>query len=188
MEAGDDPYPITRDTFVVSTRSGRITIECWDQKRNLVRRVRSVKLERRGRIELEIEKFGAPSGAVTLVDLADAFNRDASRRGARLKYREYFRRSLRRQLPEWRIAELSTEPDLQHTLSPAYPRAFLRKGSAGLAAIGAADDALSPEGVLSFGLIWLDYLRKRERQISIEGLAIFVPIAAQVITCHRVRH
>ncbi|HWZ29872.1 MAG TPA: hypothetical protein VNX18_00970 [Bryobacteraceae bacterium] len=188
MEAGDDPLPIAPATFALNDRGGSVTIECWDQTRNLSRRIRRVQLEKRGRLELEIERFGSRTGTLILIDLANPANRDADRRGARLKYREQFRRSLRRQLPEWRIVELSTEPDLHHSLSPSYPRAFLRRGSSGLAAIGAAEDALSPEGALSFGLIWLDYLRHRETRVTIEGLAIFVPAVAQVTTCHRVRH
>ena len=188
MEAGDDPLPVVPESFTLTARSGAVTVECWDRHRNLVRRVRRVQSEKRGRMDLEIERYGAKSGTLTLLDLADPSNRHADRSGARLKYREQFRRSLRRQLPDWRIAELSTEPDLHHTLSPSYPRAFLRRGPAGLAAIGASEDALSPEGVLSFGLIWLDYLRRRESRVTIEGLAIFVPAAARIATCHRVRH
>ena len=188
MEAGDDPLIIGPECFAVSARGETVIIECWSATRNLVRRVRAIHLERRGRLELEVERFGNLAGTVALVDLAEPSNRDAGRRGARLKYRERFRRSLRRQFPGWRIAEISTEPDLHHSLSPAYPRAFLRKGTMGLAAIGAAEDSLSPEGALSFGLIWLDYLRNRERRLSIEGLAIFVPVDAAANTCHRVRY
>lgn len=188
MEAGEDPLPMTRDTFALTIRGVTVTIECWSETRNLVRRVRGVLRQKRGTVELEIERFGGRTGTLSLVDLADPANRDASRRGSRLKYREQFRRSLRRQFPDWRIAELSTEPDLHHTLSPSYPRALLRKGPAAIAAIGAAPDSLSPEGALSFGLIWLDYLRHREKQIGIEALAIFVPAGAEITTCHRVRH
>ena len=144
--------------------------------------------ERRGRVEIEIERFGGRIGTLTLLDLDDPSNRDAGRRGSRLKYRERFRRALHRQYPDWRLVELSTDPDLHHTLSPAYPRALLRKGSMGLAAIGAAEDALSPEGALSFGLIWLDYLRRRESKAVIEGLAIFLPAGMERTTCHRVRN
>jgi len=82
---------------------------------------------------------------------------------------------------------LSTEADLHHSLSPSFPRALLRKGYAGIAAIGAAEDALAPEHALSFGLIWLDYLRRREKNFTIEGLAIFVPVGSELTTCHRVR-
>ena len=153
-----------------------------------MRRVLRVKLERQGRLELEVERFGGRRGPLTLLDLDRATSRDAARRGARLKYRERFRQSLHRQFPDWRIVELSTEPDLEHSLSPSYPRAFLRKGSIGLAAIGAAEDCLSPDGALAFGLIWLDYLRGRETKLAMEGLAIFVPAGAESATCHRVRH
>ncbi len=84
--------------------------------------------------------------------------------------------------------ELSTAPDLHHSLSPSYPRALLRKGNTALAAIGAAEDSWSPEGALSFGLIWLDYLRHRESRVYVEGLAILVPAGAEAVTCHRVRY
>ena len=60
---------------------------------------------------------------------------------ARLKYRERFRMSLRRQYSGWKLVELSTEPDLHHSLSPAYPRALLRRGNQAIAAIGAGEDA-----------------------------------------------
>jgi hypothetical protein len=171
----------------LTARNGALTVECWDERRNLVRRIRAVRAEKRGRIDLEVEKFGARTGIISLLDLADRANAGAARHGTRLKYREQFRKSLRRQFPAWRIAELSTEPDLHRSLSPVYPRALLRKGATGIAAIGAAEDALDTDGVLSFGLIWLDYLRRRETRIHIEGLAIFVPVQAQVTTCHRVR-
>jgi hypothetical protein len=187
MEPGDDPLPIAADRFALECRGELVKLECWSETRNLVRRIRGLRLERRGRLELEVEHFGGRAGAVTLLDLADPSNRDADRRGARLKYRERFRRSLRRQFPGWRLAELSTEPDLHHSLSPSYPRALLRKGTAGLAAIGAAEDGLAPDGALSFGLIWLDYLRRREPRLAVEGLAVFVPAGTERTTCDRVR-
>jgi hypothetical protein len=188
LEAGEDPIALRRESFVLTQRGTSVTLECWTETRNLARRIRSVKEQRRGRLELEVERFPNATGKLTLADLAEAANRDALRRGSRLKYRERFRRSLRRQFPDWRIAELSTEPDLHHSLSPSYPRALLRKGRSGMAAIGAGEDALAPEGVMSFGLIWLDHLRRREPRIWIETLAVFVPADAASTTCHRVRY
>jgi hypothetical protein len=153
-----------------------VTIEAWNETHNLVRRVRGIVAEYRSRLEIEVERFAGRTGRLTLADLAHPVNRDAGRRGARLKYRERFRRSLLRQFPDWRLAELSTEADVHHSLSPSYPRAFLRKGSVALAAIGAAEDALDPDGALTFGLIWLDYLRRREPRTGIQGLVVFVPV------------
>lgn len=188
MEAGEDPLPITAETFKIERRGATVRIECWNETRNLVRRVRSIKLDQPGRLELEIERFGGRVGTLSLVDLANPHNRDQGRRGSRLKYRERFRRALARQFPDWRVAELSTEPDLHHSLSPSYPRAFLRKGLIGIAAIGAAEDAADPDGALSFGLIWLDYLRHRESRISVGALAIFLPASSESTTCHRIRY
>lgn len=188
LDAGDDPIPIGADNFRLERRGGGVTLEVWSETSNLVRRLLGVHAEHRARLELEVERFGGRIGRLELVDLAHPASRDVPRRGARLKYRERFRRSLLRQFPGWRVAELSTAPDLQHSLSPSYPRALLRKGNAGLAAIGAADDSLDADGALTFGLIWLDYLRRREPNLHLESLTIFVPAGQEAVTCHRVRH
>jgi hypothetical protein len=189
MEPGEDPLPIRPDRFVLGNRSGCVcTLECWDETRNLVRRIRAVGKVRRGFVELEVERFGGRTGSLLMIDLAQASNAAAARRGVRLKYRERFRMSLRRQFSGWKLMELSTEPDLHHSLSPAYPRALLRRGNQAIAAIGAGEDALDVDGALSFGLIWLDYLRRRETRLSVGTLAIFVPIGFENTTCHRVRY
>ncbi len=188
LDPGDDPIPIGPDNFKLEQRGGTVTLEVWNETRNLVRRLSAVLSEHRARLELEVERFGGKKGRLELVDLAHPASRDVSRRGARLKYRERFRRSLLRQFPGWRIAELSSEADLHHSLSPSYPRALLRKGSMALAAIGAAEDSLEVDGALTFGLIWLDYVRRRETHLPVRGLAIFVPAGREAVTCHRVRH
>jgi hypothetical protein len=193
LEPGEEPIPIGPDNFVLSARGPALNLECWSETRNLTRRVRSVRAQRRGRVELEVERFGGRTGTLLLLDSESPANADAQRRGARLKYRERFRRSLLRQFPGWKLAELSTEPDLHHSLSPSYPRALLRRGTTAWAAIGASEDYSDPDGALSFGLIWLDYLRRREQRsvpqkTYVEGLAIFLPAGAERTTCHRVRH
>ena len=188
MEPGEDPFPIHPDKFVVGGRGGACTLECWDETRNLVRRIRAVGKVRRGFLELEVERFGGRTGSLLMIDLAQASNAHTARHGARLKYRERFRMSLCRQYSGWKLVELSTEPDLHHSLSPAYPRALLRRGSQAIAAIGAGEDAIDVDGVLSFGLIWLDYLRRRETRLSVGTLAVFVPIGSENTTCHRVRY
>jgi hypothetical protein len=189
LEPGEDPLEIHADRFVLGTRGGGCvcTLECWDDTRNLVRRIRAVGKVRRGFVELEVEHFGSRTGVLLLIDLAQASNVAVVRRGGRLKYRERFRMSLRRQYSDWKLVELSTEPDLHHSLSPAYPRALLRRGSQAIAAIGVAEDATDFDNVLSFGLIWLDYLRRRETRLSVGMLAVFVPIGGENTTCHRVR-
>ncbi|MGH9663734.1 MAG: hypothetical protein ACRD9L_04845, partial [Bryobacteraceae bacterium] len=77
--------------------------------------------------------------------------------------------------------------DLEHSLSPVYPRAFLRQGTTGWAAIAASPERSDASGILSFGLIWLDYLRRREPRASVEGLALFLPEGQERTTCLRLR-
>jgi hypothetical protein len=187
IEPGEDPFALASDSFLLNQRASSVTIECWDEKRTLVRRVASVRLERPGRLELHVEHFGGRTGALTLVDLDRETHRDAARKGARLKYRERFRQSLHRQFPEWRVVELSTEQDLHNSFSPVYPRALLRRGSMAMAAIGAAENSASPADALTFGLIWLDYLRRREPRLTIESLVLFAPAGQEHTLCHRVR-
>lgn len=188
IEAGEDPIPITAENFVLNDGIRNTTLECWNTRRNLTRRIAGVRTEKRGMLELETQQFLGRRGTLLLVDLAHPAQSGAERRSGRLKYREQFRLSLRRQFPDWKLEELSTESDLEHSLSPAYPRALLRKGTQALAAIGAGQDALDPDGALSFGLIWLDYLRRRETKVHVGGLALFLPVGSEMATCHRVRY
>ncbi len=99
-------------------------------------------------------------------------------------FRERFRLLLRRQFPEWQLAELSAEPNLEYSLSPSFPRAFLRHGQHGWAAIACPPEA-DAGAVLSFGLIWLSHLRARERRVTVEGLAICVPAGRERATALR---
>jgi len=173
--------------FEVTENAGRLRIEAWDETRNLGRRILEITVERRGRMDFRTEHFGGKSGALSLIDLAAPSNASAEGRGSRQAFREVFRLMLRRQLTGFSILEASSEPDLEHSLSPAFPRALLRRGSAWLAAIAASSDSPGTDGVLTFGLIWLDYLR-RVRRLPVQRLILFVPAGQHRNTCLRVRH
>jgi hypothetical protein len=183
LEPGEEHFALAADNYALEWRGTRLTIQVWDETRNLARRIAGVWEEKPGRLELAIDRFGGLEGRVFLVDLSRA-GAAIQRKGERLVFREQFRRSLLRQFPDWRIAELSTEPDLEESLSPAYPRALLRNGGSAWAAI-AAPPGLGAGGVLTFGLIWLDYLRRREQRLTIEGLALFLPQSEARATCLR---
>jgi hypothetical protein len=175
LEPGEEMMPLSGGNFVIEARNSRLTLQAFDDRRNVVRRVVDIRESTPGRLELVVERFAGKRGQLFLLDLARPASQNWERRGTRLVFRERFRQFLSREFPSWKVDDLSTEADLEHTLSPAYPRALLKYGASGLAAIGAAPGALHSYGVLSFGLIWLDYLRKRERRITIEGLAVFLP-------------
>jgi hypothetical protein len=187
FEPGEPPFDIHRDRFALDPRGAHLLLTLWDDTRNLSRKVVAAESQHRARVELTVERFGGKEGTVILADLAAARNASLPKRGTRLIHRESFRRALTRQFPGWRVAELTSDPDLAHSLSPAYPRAWLRKGTHGLAAI-AATGADTANGALTFGLIWLDYLRSREPKCVTHSLCVFLPKGSEIDTALRVRY
>jgi len=174
LEPGEDLLPLADGNFAIELHGARPTLQAWDRTRNLTRRVTGVGEPSAGRLEMTVERFPRREGRMYLLDLARRSGADMGRRSGRLVFRERFRLFLRRQFPEWRLAELSTEPNLEHSLSPAFPRAFLRHGQHAWAAIACPPEG-DAAGAVSFGLIWLEYLRRRERRVAVEGLALYLP-------------
>jgi hypothetical protein len=187
LEPGEEQFPLDDGCYQLDVSNGDLVIQVWDESRNLVRRVTAVHDERPGKLELVIEKFGKKPGRLILADLSRPAAATAERHGRRLTFREEFRRFLAREFPGWKTTELSTEPNLEHSLSPAYPRALLRRSQSGMAALACPRDASDATAALSFGLIWLDYLRRRERRLTIEGLVLFLPHGLERTTCLRLR-
>jgi hypothetical protein len=60
----------------------------------------------------------------------------------------------------------------------------LTRGACGWAALASPPDA-DAGSALSFGLVWLDYLRRREKRRTVEGLALYLPCGRERATCLR---
>jgi len=174
LEPGEELLELADGNFTLEIRGSRLTLQAWDRTRNLTRRIVTIHDPDGARLELTVEHFARREGQMFLLDLARRSGAEMGRRSGRLVFRERFRLFLRRQFPEWNLAEVSAEANLEFSLSPAFPRAFLRHGQHGWAAIACPPEA-DAAAVLSFGLIWLSYLRARERRVAIEGLAIYIP-------------
>jgi len=174
FEPGDELLPLTGDNFALEQRGSRLTLQAWDRTRNLTRRITGLKEPTAARLEIVVERFAKREGRLYLLDMARRPGAELGKRSGRLVFRERFRLFLRRQFPEWKLMEVSAEANLESSLSPAFPRAFLRHGQHGWAAIACPPGA-DPAAVLSFGLIWLDYLRNREKRVTLAGLAVYVP-------------
>jgi len=181
MEPGEELLIIAPDNFLLEMRGSRLTLQAWDRNRNFTRRILEIKECTTARLELTVERFARREGQMFVLDLARPSGAEMGRRSDRLVFRERFRMFLRRQFPGWHMAELSAETNLEFSLSPAFPRAFLREGQHGWAAIACPPDG-DASGVLSFGLIWLQYLRQREQRVTLEGLAIYVPSGRERLT------
>ena len=184
LEPGEELLPLTPDNFALDLRGERLTFQAWDRTRNLARRVTGIKQSTAARMEITVERFPRREGELYLLDLGRRAGADLGRRSGKLVFRERFRLFLRRQFPEWHLAELSAESNLEFSLSPAFPRAFLRHGQHGWAAIACPPDG-DASALLAFGLIWLSYLRARERRVTLEGLALYIPAGHERSTALR---
>jgi hypothetical protein len=187
MEAGEESMALAGDNLVLEDRAQTVVLQAWDERRNLVRRITAIESESRGRLELRFERFAKKTGTLTLLDLNRGVRQQLELRTSRLEFREQFRRFLKRQFPSHKIATLSTEANLEESLSPAYARALIRQGTSAWAAMGAGPDSLNPSDVLSFGLIWLDYLRRTERGLTVRGLILLLPAGREKTTCLRLK-
>ena len=140
LEPGEELLPLNGDNFAVEMRGSRLTVQAWDRTRNLTRRVKAIKEGGNARLELAVERFARREGQLFLLDLTRRAGADTGRRSGRMVFHERFRLFLRRQFPEWKLAELSAEPNLEYSLSPSFPRAFLCYGQHGWAAIACPPD------------------------------------------------
>jgi hypothetical protein len=185
LEPGEDLLGLNGENYSLEMRGSRLTLQAWDRTRNWSRRVTAITEATNARLAMTVERFAHRQGQMFLLDLGRRSGVELSKRTGRLVFRERFRLFLRRQFPEWTLAEVSAEADLTHSLSPAFPRAFLKHGQHGWAAIACPPNADSG-AVLSFGLIWLAYLRARERRVAVEGLALYFPAGQERAAALRV--
>jgi hypothetical protein len=178
LDPGEEPFPISGQNWEISEWNGRSVLRVWDDNRNLVRKLIAIKEARPERITLVTERFPKKQGELQIADLASAAGIELRRKSSRVAFRDRFRLILAREFPDWRIEEVTSDPDLEQSLSPSYVRAWLRRGSgdnaSGIVILAAPPDALDPSAVVPFGLIWLDYLRRREKNQAIRNLILYV--------------
>lgn len=181
FESGEKAIPLEAGRWDLQRHGDAVVLHAWNVQGSLVRRIVGVRDEQPGRrLTLAIRglRLGGNrgEGAIQILDLARA-GAHQQRREDRHEFRERFARLLEREFPEWKIAQISADPDLEHSLSDAFARALLTQAGSAFAAIAASETAGSDDcdHILSAGLIWLDYLRARQPQRPVRGLKLFVP-------------
>lgn len=177
LEPGEEILAMREGEYSLECDGEGVLLECWGESRTLRRRLRAIRKRARNRVELDAERFPRRRCTLSLLDIASETSGQFERESTRSVAREELRRWCERFHPGWRIECLSSAPDLQHSLSPRFPRALLRMGSEGVSAI-AAPDAPGAEDVFTFGLIWLQHCRDRWRDLHVRTLLLFASEAA----------
>lgn len=161
-------------------------VHLWSDQRNLTRRVLRVKEKTEERIILEVHRFGRKTpGSLE-------FLRTDSQRTPGRVAREHFRARLGRLLaesfPDATVESLTAAPDLEHSFSGLYVRGRMHENAREWALLAASpnESAAAMDGMLAFGLLWLDWVRNRGGNRAIAGLRLFVPEGASLALRARV--
>ncbi|HEY1866393.1 MAG TPA: hypothetical protein VGG55_04920, partial [Candidatus Acidoferrales bacterium] len=176
-----------------------VLLHLWSEQRSLVRRVLGFagKLSSDNpdepnpaapdRLALEVERMGRASPS--RLEFALPASERGAGRVAREQFRARFRDLLAEQFADEKIASLTCAADLKHSLSGNYTRGLLEAGSHAWAVMGAApaENPATCDGMLTFGLLWLDCTRQSARRRTVAGLRLFFPAGAGRATAHRLQ-
>ena len=156
---------------------GKCVLHIWSEERNTVRRVLDAEVRDRS-VRLQVLRFGQ-SQPNLLEICADRDHRTGTaKRAARARYQALLERLLRREYPGFKVDQVSSSPDLEHSFSPVYTRGLLRAGQSAFAILGVNADETQPsvDAALTFGILWMDYQRRHlAGRAVVEGLKLFVP-------------
>jgi hypothetical protein len=70
LDSGEEPLLLIADQWSLSEWNGRLVLQAWDERRNLVRKITGVKEQRRDRICLVTERFRNAEAELQIADLA----------------------------------------------------------------------------------------------------------------------
>ncbi|HTU34846.1 MAG TPA: hypothetical protein VMF66_13680 [Candidatus Acidoferrum sp.] len=160
-------------------RSGKtVLVHLWSSERNLTRRILRVREQSPLRIVLEVQRFGRPNGARLEFVRTDSHRAEA--RISREEFRARFNRFLVERFPDATIDSLTAAPDLEHSFSGVYVRGRMHEGPRehAVIAVCSSETPAAIEGILTFGILWLDRTRAHVQRRPVEGLRVFVPTGA----------
>jgi hypothetical protein len=171
--------------YEVSTQGQAALLHMWSSEQSLVRRVLRVADESENRVLLDVSRLGY-SRPAQLEFIARGAPRE-TRRVDREQFSGRLRRILTDHFPDESVESLASSQDLHHSISGSYTRGIVRRGSEAYAVLAASpgEDAATIDGILTFGLIWLQHARDRARRFSVHGLRLFLPRGRSTVTAHR---
>ena len=171
--------------YEVRAQGDAALLHLWSAQQSMVRRVLRVAEESGDRVVLEVSRFGYSRHA-QLEFVAGGAPRE-TRRVEREQFSSRLRKIFTDHFPDETVESLATAADLRHSISGSYTRGVVRRGSEAYAVLGASpnEDSATIDGILTFGLIWLQHVRDRARRYSVHGLRLFLPRGSSSITAHR---
>ena len=189
-EDGKVLFDLREAKYSLTTEHNRCTLHLWGAERNLVRRV-SAALARGKALRLTTHRFGQAKPS-TLELHGEKDRRTPSTRDAtRTRYLKTLERVLARHFDPWRPEGLRTAMDLEKSFGPAYARGLVVTGNhaAGkgwaVIAVNQEEMPVTVDGILTFGILWLEACRHAAHARHIVGLRVVVPRGMAALTLAR---
>ena len=172
LEDGRVLFDLRLARYAVTESHGRCVLQLWSEERNVVRTVIGAE-QRTGCLRLMTRRLGAvkptPLELVPTGDQRTPTAREAGRR----QYLRLLERVLQRAFPDWQVDAFRSAADLQHSFGPAYARGRFLRGLTAHAVIGvgAEESPAAVDGVLTLGILWLDYCREHSLRAPVSQSA-----------------
>ena len=176
--------------YSVSESNGKCLLHLWSEERNIVRRVLDAE-PKNGALLLTVQRFGKTQPVVLEVCASRDSRSASAKKGARAQYAKLLKRVITTQNLGFRIDAISTSMDLEHSFSPIYTRALIRRGNSAFAVLGVNSSEMqsSVDAALGFGVLWLEACREKlKQQVVVEGLKLFTPPGSSAVVRQRMAH
>lgn len=187
LEDGRVLFDMRIARYSVSESHGRCLLQLWSEERNVVRSVLGLQ-ERANCLRIITQRMGAPKPqAIEIVPTGDR-RTPTTRDSARKTYQRVLERTLARNFIGWKLEGMRSAMDLEHSFGPAYARGRMLKGTVAEAIIGVgqAESGAIVDGILTLGILWLDYCREHgDARRHFGGLKVIVPTGAWRTTAER---
>jgi hypothetical protein len=186
-EPGHNVIDLSASSYELSFQHGKLLWHIWNENTNVVRQITGIAISKPNRLVLRYQPFGRGSESTLALTDSRATSAQLDRRGRRTQYARTLRRWLHQLCPQWKVQELSTEPDLGRSFSGRYVRAWITRGRQAWAVIGSGESESNSrsDDMIAYGLLWLDWLRNRHPSHVVEGLKMFLPHHAGELTRNR---
>jgi len=177
---------LTAAQWRLTIEFGKLIFSAWNSGRSFSRRVEEVAYRDRDRFGIFVRSPGGRE-TTTLEFRELRAPAGVGRAAGRTGFRQQLTALLEREYRGWKFARVSNRSDREHSFSAWYTRGLARQGRSAWAFLGLSEEegTAAADGVLAFGLIWLDWLRNQADDVAITQLKLFLPSAAVSVIAHR---
>jgi len=177
---------LTAAQWRLTVEFGKLIFSAWNSGRSFSRRVEQVAYRDWDRFGIFVRKPGGRE-TTTLEFRELRAPAGGGRTAGRMGFRQQLTALFERQYRGWKLERVGNRSDREHSFSAWYTRGLARQGRSAWAFLGLSEEegTAAADGVLAFGLIWLDWLRSQADRVAITHLKLFLPPAAVAVIAHR---